>query len=811
MSRILEHHRVPLGPQITLLYQRLDSARTPLSVDCCFRLGFADGKPGQIYALMKTFQGQYAPAWRPVLTLTPDWTQLSFRACPEYRRALDEQWLQLFELESTLTELEPLRQGLLQEQFLMQESPLQALKWRFIRFAFESTRYDRQPMGQAEDLASLEQDDLLEAYLNLFARSQVFIRIRDHQPLHQVIERLRPLLARQSSELYRPQALVQELNGPREQALQLRLEGAWLTLGFVLPGMDQANWIYGPLLKAWLQDIWNSERPSEQLQLLEMDWLPWQQASLLILRMHTDLVDQVQELKGALIQWLVQARQGYLTSRRLRSAVQQAAQTWQTEETSLYTQLDELQDGWGHGRQRLHQLSLKAFQQAVSHYLVADHWVLQEACSDLSRIKHYDDHRKDMALLGFAPPRAKAQPPGRYQETARLYLGPEWTAWVCPQVGLKHLELGVWFASGSAGDTVPGTSWLLMQSLGQRFAELLEQQDERGALRQIQSWHTEVSRDFCFFKWACPLAETTQALKLLQNLLQDLPLDRLSLQALKQKHQARLQSRFLDPASRAAEQFALSGFANHPYAFAIQGSYTSLQQLGLTHLQQRWRELRQSALAQPLLLGCVPSSLTADLIRPAFEGIQESLQPVLALPELRVRRGEIQLLAEPKAYRLEGQIFAEALPLEQIGLLQLGLLWIQDQLRSRYGIPLQVESEVLKQAWYFSLTGIYSKSDRQQWLRDLRHLSEPLDMLKQRLMADWRLGQQQSSRCWSELVHWLNLGGSPAAFYEREARLLAVQREQLESFLVTTLTRDQDWLQIVFQGQPERVSSRYSL
>ena len=810
MSRVLEHHRIPLGPQITLLYQRHESPKTPLSVDCCFRLGYADGEPGQIYALMKAFQGQYAPAWRPRLSLSPDWSQLSFSASPEYRRTLDEQWLQLFELEAALTDLDPLKQGLFQEQTLLQQATGRALELSFLRFAFAGTAYDRLPLGEQQDLESLGQEELLDAYMQLFMRAPVYLRLRDHLPLPQVLDRIRPLIGRQEHELYRSFPLQQELSGPREQTLRLKVEGAWLHLGFVLPGMDNPGWIYGPLLQAWLRDVWKAEAPSEQLQLIDIKWQPWQQASLLSFHLHSHQAAELQEHKHKLLQWLIQARQGYLTSRRLKTAQQQATQAWSEDNPPLYAQLDELLHGWGHGRQRLAQVSLNGLGQACSRYLNADHWVLQEVCSPSVSLRLHPDHRKDMPLLGFAPrPKAGGSlAGGRLQEITRLALSPDWSLWLVPHPALAQLEIGIWFASGSASDLVPGTTRLLLELLGQRFGELLTQQDERGAVRHSQSWLTGVSPDACFFKWATSSAELPQALRILQSLLQDLPLDQIKLQQLKAKWQARLQYLQLDPAWRAGEQFLLSGFANHPYAFSSEGSYLSLQQIGLDTFRARWRELRQSALAHPLLTGNLPAAITAELIGPALVDIQQSQGPTPSLPQARVRRGEILAAADPKGYRLEGQLFAEPLPLAQQPLLLLALQWTQDQLRSRYAIPLEVHSQTLRQGWYFSFAGLYGKDERHRWLIETRSVSEPIDMLKQRLLADLRRRQLQSADYWQELVHWLSLGGSPAGFGEREHQLLALRREDVEAFTTRYLTQDGDWLQVVFQGAETRAEAK---
>lgn len=804
--KIIEHHRIPLGPQITLLYQRHDSARAPLSVDCSFRLGYADGAPGQVYALMKAFQGQYAPAWRPRLVLTPDWSQLCFEASPEYRRQLDEQWLQLFELEAALTDLEPLKNGLRQEQQLVQDAADRALALSFQRLAFAGTAYDRRPLGQREDLEKLGQEELLDAYLHLFSRTQVYLRLRDSLPLPQVLDRIRPLLGRQRSDLHKSEPWAQELNGPRENVIHLRAEGAWIDLGFVLPGMDQSSWIHGPLLKAWLKDVWQAEPPSPHLQLLDLDWLAWQKASLLVFRMHTAQVAEMPEHKLKLLQWLAQARQGYLTSRRLKAAVQQATAAWSEENPPLWVRIDEMLDGWGHGRQRLNAIGLTSFQQAFGRWLNADHWVLQEAYSPLVNVRSQPDHRKEMAQLGFAPrPKPVVQIP-RLQEIQRLHLG-SFSLWMMPQPGWSQLELGVWFASGSAGESVSGTTALLMELLGQRFAALWHQLEEKGAIRTAQSWQTGVSRDSCFFRWAVGWSELPQAIQLLHGLLQELPLDSAAFQSLKQTWQARLQRSQLDPAWRAIEQFTVSGFANHPYAWGVNGSYASLQKIGPDVVRQRWRELRQSAMVHPLVLGHIPANLSAEQLAPAFESLLESASPG-PLPEPRIRRGEIQATADPRGYRLEGQLFNHALPLDQHAILKVGLQWLENQMRSEYGIPISSHCELMKQAWYFAFAGLYTKPERQEWLSSSIHVYDSLDLLKQRMIAELRGRALNPASCWPDLVHWLSLGGTPGAFADREHQLLTLHREDVEAFISQVLTKDNEWLQVVFQGLEDRVAMR---
>lgn len=805
--KLIEHHRVPLGPQITLLYQRQESSRAPVAIDCCFRLGYADGEPGQVYALMKAFQGQYAPAWRPSLTLTPDWSQLSFQASPEYRRQLDEQWLQLFELEAALIDLEPLKNGLLQEQQLVQNAADRALALSFQRLAFAGTVYDRHPLGQPGDLDRLGQEELLDAYLQLFSRTQVYLRLRDSLPLPQVLDRIRPLIGRQRSDLYKSAPLVQDLSGPREQVIQLKTEGAWIDLGFVLPGMDQSGWIYGPLFKAWLTDVWQAESPSPHLQLLELDWLAWQKASLLVFRLHTAQVAELPEHKLRLLQWLAQARQGYLTSRRLKTAVQLAGQAWNAEEPPRWAQIDELLEGWGHGRQRLGGISLPGLQQAFGRWLNADHWVLQEAYSPLAHVRTQPDHRKEMAQLGFAPRPKATVPPSRLQETQRLHLEADFSAWLIPQPGWQQLELGVWFASGSAGENIPGSTALLMELLGQRFYQLWQQQEEKGALRTTSSWQTGVFRDSCFFRWAAPWGEWSQALKLLTGLLQELPLEPANLQKLKQSWQARLQRDLLDPARRAREQFTLSGFANHPYAWPIQGSYESIQKIGPDSLRQRWNELRRREGVNPVLLGQIPAQMGPEPLAAAFAALNP--QPVAgALAEPRIRRGEIQAVAEPRGYRFEGQLFHHGLPLDQLPYLQLGLRWLENQMRSDCGIPIAAEYALMKQGWYFAFAGLYTKAERQDWLSRSLHVYEALDVLKQRLIAELRARAQQSSSCWRDLVHWLSLGGTPGAFADREHQLLAVPREDVEAFIAQLLSKDNEWLQVVFQGLEDRAALR---
>jgi len=807
MPQILERHRVPLGPQFTLIYHRLRSERSPVEVTCSFRLGYANGTPGQIYALMKAFQAQYPNAWRPRLTLTPDWSQLHFVAATDYRRELDEQWLRLFELESALTPLEPLLHGLLQEQRWHQESAQHLLNQSFQQLAFAGSAYDRQPLGQPEELSHLGQTELLEAYETHLQGAAAWIQISDHQPLHLVLERLRPLLQKSQVSHPTPPALPLRSQGLRESRLNLSSEGGWLYAGLTLPGLDQPQWIYGPLLQAWLEQVWQEAPATPELHLLAADWQAWQRASLLCLRLHTHQPQELHSHKQALIHWLAGLRQHYLTSRRMKQAVAQCVQRSQASPQPLYVSADERLSGWGHCRQRWQQVTLAAFQQAVEHYLNADHLLLQVACPEQVNLRHLPDYRKDLHLLGFAPAAsAPVAPLRKYQELQRLHLGPEHTAWVVPIHGLSQLELGLWFASGAAQDPVPGLSSALMQLLQQRFSVLLEQQDGKGAWRGTQTWLSGVQPDACFFKWAVSIAELPQALQLLNALLQDLPLEAPTFQAFRQARQTELLSQELEIWFRAQTQFARSGFANHPYGQPLQGDYLSLRQWNPSLLQARWRELRQQGVSQPLLLGAVPATLQAEQLAAALTGLLPAQHLPQPLPPVRTRRGEIIVkTSHLGGFRFEGQVLPEPLPLEQQMAVQVAAQWLQDRTRSRLGLPLQHQLQFLRGAWSFAFSGLYTKAERQHWLQAGLKLDTPLNTFKQRLQADLRLRQQQSQVLWPELIHWLSLGGSPGAFLDRERELLALSAEQLEQSLLSLFTHEQDWLQIVFQPADNKI------
>lgn len=805
MSRMIERHRVPLGPRLTLVYHRTESGRSPLQVDCFFRLGYADLAPGQVYALTKAIQGQYAPAWRPRLLLTPDWSRFSFVASPDYRRELDSQWLRLFELESALTSLEPLKEGLLQEQRWHQESREYLLNHHFHTQVFQGTAYDRLPLGQEQDLSELGQEALLDSYAQGLETAQVCLLIQDHQPLHEVLDRCRSLLRLPQAEPPLPAALDLSTMGFREQRLTQTTEGAWLYLGLVLPGMDQAAWSYGPLFQAWLEEIWAEKPAHPELALLSLEWQGWQRAALLQFKMHTHVLNHLQEQKVALIHWLAELRQTYLTPRRLKRAVHRVLQSAQAEPRPLYLEIDEIQQGWGHVHQRLQHLSISSFQQALERYLNADRLVLMEVCSEHVPKRQRPDPREHLYNLGYAPgQRGSKTMAGKYSEIQRLHLTPGWSMWLIPHESLSRLELGLWFSSGAAQDPLPGTSRFLLAVLRQRFEQVLEAQGQRGAWSE--SWQSGVTADSSFFKWAVPWAELPQALKILHELLQDLNVGPERVQNLRQTFQTQLLAAYLNPLQTAQEQFSLSGFPNHPYGQPVAGSYLSLRQIHASVLQARWRELRQCALAHPLLVGHIPAFLNAELLLPAFSGIQAEGPVLRPLPTLRTRRGEIFVRSEHlSGLRLEGQIFTQALPLEEHMPLQLVQQWIQDRVRSHVGIPLESHLVTLQQAWYFAFSGLYGREERLHWLPEAMQITEPMDMLKQRLVADLRARFESTHLLWPDLVHWLNLGGSPGAFVDREHEVLTLSREQVEALMQDYLTHESEWLQVVFQAQDSKM------
>lgn len=802
MERVSERHRVPLVPGLTLIYHRSRSARDPIAVECAFRLGYADGEPGHIYALMKALQGQYAPAWRPQLTLTPDWSRLRFSASPEYRRSLDEQWRGLFSLESALTDLEPLREGLLQEQRFYHEASLQRLELAFQQLAFADTAYDRAPLGEEADLRALGQEQIFDTWQADFSHAPLWIFITDHQPLHQVLERIWPLLEQKRQPLS-PLPLPPDGDGPREQRLHLPIEGGWLSLGFALPGMDQASWLYGPVMAAWLQEIWRLETPHTQLQLLDCNWLPWQRASLLRLRFYTPSPAEFQQDKLKLVQWLVQARRSYLTTHRLKNALQTVFQGYTQDPLPAYLQVDEMQEGWGHLRQRLQQSSLPQFQQALEHSLNSDRWTLLEACAPQISVRQQPDHLKDLAQLGFSP-RPRPASSGRWSQIQRLHLSQGQSLWVVPAERSQQLELGLWFASGSADEATPGTTRLLLDTLTVRFAELLNAQDGKGASRHASGWQTGLSADACFFRWSVPPAELAQALRLLHGLLQSEMPDVAGLSPIRQALQLRLLTGRLDPALRGHAQFLHSTFGQHVYAAEVEGNYLSLQQIGPERLRQRWAELRQQGLVQPLLCGAVPQSFQAEMLEPVLSVLAPGGEPA-TLSAPRLRRGEIQLASsELPGFRYEGRLFAEALSLDDHAKLQLACRWVQDQIRSRWGVPVSCRPLTWRAAWGFALWGLFERQQRQSWWSDVHTLSEPLDMLQQRLLAEWRQHSQQREHYWFELVHWLSLGGTPGAFADRERQLLTLRREELETFLASTWSQEAEWVQVVFQDARTR-------
>lgn len=799
MPRIIERHRVPLGPQYTLIYQR-SAERQPLEVSCSFRLGYADGQPGEVYALFKAFQNQYSSAWRPRLTLTPDWARLHFIASPEYRRELDDHWLQLLDLSAALTPLEPLRQGLLQEQRWHHDALPRRLQQLLQQLAFAGSAYDRPPLGEATTLQHWNQEDLMSTYEQLLSAAPLYLCIQDHQPLHQVLERLRPLLQRQQQVSTLPAALPLRQSQLREEHLALPTEGAWLYAGLALPGRDHPHWIVGPLLRAWLAQAWADRPASNHLHCLESQWMPWQRASLLQLCLHSHQASELASHKQALIEWLASLRQHYLTPRRLKAALESVLQESQSEETPLFVAVDEMLSGWGHGRQRLQQLTLEGFQHLLEQYLNAEHLVLLSACAPHVPLRQLPDYRKSLPKLGLAPSEKSAQAGSSYYtDLQRLHLGPEQSAWVIPQTPADGLQIGLWFASGSAHERVAGSTWAVLQRLRQ---SLLQQYAVRGkgAWKPELSWHSDVQAECSFFQWQVHPQEWPQALQLLQDLLQDLQWPQREFETFRLHAQTTLLARALHPEYLAQEQFMASGFPNHPYALPALGTPISQRQWQPLLLAQRWQAMRQGPV-QPLLLGKVPSELRAEALQDALEACRPSAEAPASLPAVRTRRGEIVLKSfQLNGFRLEGQVLSSPLPLEQMLALQLAAQWLEDRTRTRQGLPLNHALQFFSQAWTFCFWGLYDKQLRENWLAASQQPDSSLGGLKPRFLAERKLKLQHSGSRWSELVRWLQLGGTPGAFMDQERHLLALPQDALAESL-NWFQNTQDWLQIVFQTE----------
>lgn len=800
--QITERHRIPLNDRFTLLYQRQALERAPLELHCWFELGYAEGAVGEVYALMKAFQSQYSPAWRPTLTLTPDWACFHFKASASYRQSWDQQWLQLFQLESALTDLQPLLAGLKQEQRYYQETLSRKLQFSFQQLAFGNTAYARTPLGQASDLDALDQEDLLDGWQRLQSR-RVYLVLSDSQALPQVLDRLKPLLNLEQTNMETPAALEVPL-GLREHKINLAVEGVWLDLGLVLPGMNQSPWIYGPVMAQWLSSIWQESPPDPDLFLLEARCSPWQAASLLSLRMHTHQSQSLQAIKVKLLHWLAQARQNYLTSHRLQQAAQAVIQESLRPPMPLYTEIDTLLNGWGNYRQRLQTPSLSAFQQLVNTSLTLDHLVLQEAYSPQIMPRKQPDHHKYLSELGYAAPPANkpAQTPPAYRDIQRLHLCDDWHLWLIPHREIPHLEIGLWFNSGAASEGLSGCTALLMQVLEQRFYHLLEQQAGKGSLKYQASWQSGVSADACFFKWSVAWAQLPQALRILHDLLLDLPIENERFRQDKQRAQHQDLQAMLDLPLRAEQQFFKSGFANHPYGQAITGDYLSLQQIQPARLQQRWKDLRQSHLAQPLLVGEIPEFLNADILLPVFSGIVQT-QGLSAspLPEVKTRRGEVSLNSdELSGFRFEGRLHGQPFdPLEALNQ-ELVLLWLQESVRQNSSMPFQARLHLYKQAWAFSFSGIYSRPERQNWLDQPLPGSDALQRLKQRLGAEYQQRVDDSSQFWPLLVRYLSMGKQPGTVFEINPHILTLATPDLQA-IFNRLQQDQEWLQVVLQPQ----------
>jgi len=118
--------------------------------------------------------------------------------------------------------------------------------------------------------------------------------------------------------------------------------------------------------------------------------------------------------------------------------------------------------------------------------------------------------------------------------------------------------------------------------------------------------------------------------------------------------------------------------------------------------------------------------------------------------------------------------------------------------RQHYSMPFQAKLHLYKQAWAFSFSGIYSRSERQHWLAQPLPTLEQVNRLKQRMGAEYLQRVDHSSEFWPLLVRYLSMDKQPGAVFEINHQILTLSAEHLEA-LHNRLQHDQEWLQVVLQ------------
>ncbi|MGE3728443.1 MAG: hypothetical protein AB7I41_23030 [Candidatus Sericytochromatia bacterium] len=804
-----ERHRIPLNEQLVLLYHRTPSV-AGLEATYAFPVGYAKGSEGLWHAFFRLLQRQLPPGWASHFQSTPDWTFFSLQAMPENRETFYEILQKFNQQEPNLVPWPELQQVLIQEAQFEQAKPEQTFESAFFQLAYPQTPYARSPLASAETFAQLSAAELLQASQTLFGQGTIYLKLNDSLPLPKALQLLEALL--EPVELLQPpqQAFVLNSNEAVQETLEFNVPGGWVWQGFRVPGLLSEGWVHGLVLQHWLEQVLLLEGLPTGIDALECRWTPWMQGGLLYLVYHVAQAADLEKAKYHLMEWLLQAREGYLTPRRLRKAIHSCHSEWlqalQNErELSPVLRIEECLHGSSRFKHRLQNVSQDSLKSFWRQHLQADNLVTLEILHASARKQRYSSYREHFPALGYRPTviPSPTRQVSRLNTAQKVDLGQGSYAQLLPVNQSQSLCLGAWFDQGSRHERMPGATALLFSLLAQRFDRLLQQQDASGAFLATHTLQWHVDRDFSGFYWHAPANEYRQALLLFRQLLDPMPPERAVFDRCKHQLLAQAMSQQLSLQREAEARFFQSGFGNHVYARPPAGDYFSLQALSPEDIQQTWQDLFGSTGFHPLLTGALPRELAEGLLPELFNR-PISLEHTLPQPEkpLLLRRGEIQMAcATPLPLRLEGRIFAESLPNSEKASLVLIESWLKQSLGQKHPGLGQFKMAWFEKAWLYMLM-LPDTPETYLWRTQLSETLVPeFEIQLQNAAFGVRQLKNDLLQLWPRLARWEALGMGASSLLDLDKELLVLKPDQVQASLSQWFGERNEWLQIRLKAE----------
>lgn len=804
-----ERHRIPLNEQCILLYHRNPLA-TILEATFAFPVGYARGKEGVWHAFFRLLQRQLPTGWQSHIECTPDWRFFSFQATPENRERFYEVLQSFNQMEPNLVPWPDLQKALIQEAQFEQGKPENHFESVFFQLAYPGTEYARPPLPGPETFAQLSAADILQASQTLFSQGKVYLKLCDPQPLPKALQELGSLLDMPDT----PGPIFAPLPLHNQEVIQETLEypvqGGWVWQGFRVPGLLSESWIHGWVLQHWLEQVLLLEGLPAGIDALECRWQPWFQGGLLYVVYHVAQAADLEKAKYHFLEWLLQAREGYLTPRRLRKAIHSCHSEWlqtlqQEHAPNLVLRLEEFLHGSSRFKNRLQNVSQDSLKSFWRQYLHADNLVTLEILHTAARKQRYRSYKEHFPALGYRPTLSPApsRPAVRLTAAQKVDLGQGSFARLLPLQHSNALCLGAWFDQGSRHERLPGATALLFSLLAQRFDRLLQQQDSSGAYLSTHTLHWHVDRDFSGFYWLAPANEYRQALLLFRQLLDPAPPERIVFDRCKHQLLAQAMSQQLSLEKEAEARFYQSGFGNHAYARPPAGDYFSLQALAPEDIQQVWEDLFGSTGFHPLLTGALPQELAEGLLPELFSrpiGLEHS--PETVEKPLLLRRGEIQMAcATPLPVRLEGRIFAEPVPASESANLVLLESWLKQTLEQSHPGLGHFQMAWFDKAWLYQLR-LPDTPESYQWRTQLHASPIPdFDIHVQNAAFGLRQLKNDLLQLWPHLARWEALGLGASRLLDLDKALLVLRPSEVQESLARWFGDRNEWLQIRLKAE----------